>query len=188
MWYQDPVQGPTPSSLSNSPPFLPVLVVPCNYNADRSRCGILKDRPRSQGLVIAQGPTQGWKRQDFAAFRERGLTVVPCCSCFQERRALCEAALIMGQKRLSDRTEMLNPLNSTSFADYKQLGFNLRSNIFQGEGTHIPMPDLQSWFHLHFAWAQGSHASLGRDLTVGDPHFPLLFLLSTVTAFPECGA
>ncbi|XP_063178053.1 ciliary microtubule inner protein 4 isoform X2 [Chroicocephalus ridibundus] len=50
----------------------------------------------------------------------------------EERRALCEAALIMGQKRLSDRTEMLNTLNSTSFADYNQLGFNLRSNIFQG--------------------------------------------------------
>ncbi|XP_009880210.1 PREDICTED: testis-expressed sequence 33 protein [Charadrius vociferus] len=50
----------------------------------------------------------------------------------EERRALCEAALIMGQKRLSDRTKMLNPLNSTSFADYNQLGFNLRSNIFQG--------------------------------------------------------
>ncbi|KAM6386753.1 ciliary microtubule inner protein 4 isoform 2-T3 [Alca torda] len=49
----------------------------------------------------------------------------------EERRALCEAALIMGQKRLSDRTEMLNTLNSTSFADYNQLGFNLRSNIFQ---------------------------------------------------------
>lgn len=88
---------------------------------------------------------QKWKCQEFAALRERGLTVVPCCSCFQERRALCKAALIMGQKRLSDRTEMLNSsLNSTSFADCNQLGFNLRSNIFQGEGTHIPMPDLQA--------------------------------------------
>ncbi|KAK2512782.1 hypothetical protein Q9233_016068, partial [Columba guinea] len=51
----------------------------------------------------------------------------------EERRALCMAALIMGQKRLSDRTEMLkDPLNCTPFADYNQLGFNLRSNIFQG--------------------------------------------------------
>ncbi|XP_050756262.1 testis-expressed protein 33 [Gymnogyps californianus] len=51
----------------------------------------------------------------------------------EERQALCKAALIMGQKRLSDRTEMLkNSLNSMSFADYNQLGFNLRSNIFQG--------------------------------------------------------
>ncbi|XP_065482776.1 ciliary microtubule inner protein 4 [Caloenas nicobarica] len=51
----------------------------------------------------------------------------------EERRALCVAALILGQKRLSDRTEMLkDPLNSTPFADYNQLGFNLRSNIFQG--------------------------------------------------------
>uniref|UniRef100_A0A8C3BGS5 Testis expressed 33 n=1 Tax=Cairina moschata TaxID=8855 RepID=A0A8C3BGS5_CAIMO len=44
-----------------------------------------------------------------------------------------EAALIIGQKRLSDRTEMLkNPLESSTFADYNELGFNLRSNIFQG--------------------------------------------------------
>ncbi|XP_075012070.1 ciliary microtubule inner protein 4 [Calonectris borealis] len=51
----------------------------------------------------------------------------------EERRDLCKAALIMGQKRLGDRTEMLkNSLNSTSYADYNQLGFNLRSNIFQG--------------------------------------------------------
>ncbi|XP_010004146.1 PREDICTED: testis-expressed sequence 33 protein [Chaetura pelagica] len=52
----------------------------------------------------------------------------------KERRALCEAALIMGQKRIGDRTKMLkNPLDSPpSFADYNHLGFNLRSNIFQG--------------------------------------------------------
>ncbi|XP_035759172.1 testis-expressed protein 33 isoform X2 [Egretta garzetta] len=51
----------------------------------------------------------------------------------EEGRALCKTALIMGQKRLSDRAELLNnSLNSTSFADYNQLGFNLRSNIFQG--------------------------------------------------------
>lgn len=95
----------------------------------------------------------------------------------------------MGQKRLSERTVMLkNSLNSTSLDDYNQLGFNLRSNIFQGEGTHIPMPDLQSKFHLHFAWPGGSHTALGRDLTVGDPHFPFLLLLSIVTAFPGSGA
>ncbi|XP_025062641.1 testis-expressed protein 33 isoform X1 [Alligator sinensis] len=52
----------------------------------------------------------------------------------QERRALCEAGLIEGQKRLSDRTLKLleNPLTSTGFADYNELGYNLRSNIFQG--------------------------------------------------------
>ncbi|XP_032852790.1 testis-expressed protein 33 isoform X2 [Tyto alba] len=51
----------------------------------------------------------------------------------EERRAQCRAALIMGQKRLGDRTEMLkNSLNSTSFADSRELGFNLRSSIFQG--------------------------------------------------------
>ncbi|XP_052645204.1 testis-expressed protein 33 isoform X2 [Harpia harpyja] len=51
----------------------------------------------------------------------------------EERQALRKAALIMGQKRLSERTVMLkNSLNSTSSDDYNQLGFNLRSNIFQG--------------------------------------------------------
>ncbi|XP_074932483.1 ciliary microtubule inner protein 4 [Phalacrocorax aristotelis] len=51
----------------------------------------------------------------------------------EDRQALCKAALVMGQKRLSDRTEMLkNSPNSKSFADCDQLGFNLRSNIFQG--------------------------------------------------------
>ncbi|KAM9247490.1 ciliary microtubule inner protein 4 [Leptosomus discolor] len=51
----------------------------------------------------------------------------------EERQALCKAASLVGQKRLSDNTEMLeNSLNSISFTDYNQLGFNLRSNIFQG--------------------------------------------------------
>lgn len=73
------------------------------------------------------------------------MRVVPCCSCFQERRALCKAALIIGQKRLSDRTEMLKKtLESSTFAEYNELGFNLRSNIFQGEGMHVPVPDLQA--------------------------------------------
>ncbi|XP_028940204.1 uncharacterized protein LOC114818458, partial [Antrostomus carolinensis] len=50
----------------------------------------------------------------------------------EERQALCATALVMGQKRLSDRTEMLkSSLDSTPFADYNHLGFNLRSNIFQ---------------------------------------------------------
>lgn len=145
MWDQDPVQGPTLPSLSTYPPFLPVLVIPCIYNAYRSCWVTLKVRPKSQGLVITQKPVQAWKCQEFAARTERGLTVVPCCLCFQERQALCKTALIMGQKRLSERTVKLeNSSNSTSFDDYNQLGFNLRSNIFQGEGTHIPMPDLQS--------------------------------------------
>ncbi|KAM9293409.1 LOW QUALITY PROTEIN: ciliary microtubule inner protein 4 [Morus bassanus] len=51
----------------------------------------------------------------------------------EDRRALCKTALVMGQRRLSDCTEMLkNSPNSTPFADCDQLGFNLRSNIFQG--------------------------------------------------------
>ncbi|XP_062458698.1 ciliary microtubule inner protein 4 [Pezoporus occidentalis] len=51
----------------------------------------------------------------------------------EDRRALCKAALIMGQKRLSDRTGMQKTSsNSASLTDYNHLGFNLRSNIFQG--------------------------------------------------------
>ncbi|XP_025928265.1 testis-expressed protein 33 isoform X1 [Apteryx rowi] len=97
----------------------------------------------------------------------------------EERQALCKAGLIIGQKRLSDRTEMLqNPLTSGSFADYYQLGFNLRSNIFQGEGMHIPMPYLQSWAHLHWAWALSICTGLGRGLMVGIPHLPFLPLPS----------
>ncbi|XP_073181471.1 ciliary microtubule inner protein 4 isoform X2 [Lepidochelys kempii] len=52
----------------------------------------------------------------------------------QARRALCEAGLIEGQKRLSNRTPKPpeNPMATTPFADYYELGYNLRSNIFQG--------------------------------------------------------
>lgn len=170
------------------PVLLPVPVDPCNYNAYRSHWGSLKDRPRSQGLVIAHKRGQGWKFQELAALRECGLTMVPFHSCFQEQWALCKAALIMEQKNLGNHTEMLgNSSNCTFFTDYNQLGFNLRSNIFQGEGTQIPMLDLQTWFQLHFAWAQGRHSALGINLTVPDHHFPLLFFLSTITAFPGWG-
>ncbi|XP_061870490.1 ciliary microtubule inner protein 4 [Colius striatus] len=42
-------------------------------------------------------------------------------------------ALILGQKRLMDRNEMQkNSWNSTALDDYNHVGFNLRSNIFQG--------------------------------------------------------
>ncbi|XP_050783028.1 testis-expressed protein 33 isoform X1 [Gopherus flavomarginatus] len=52
----------------------------------------------------------------------------------QARRALCEAGLIEGQKRLSNRSSKTpeNPMATTPFADYYELGYNLRSNIFQG--------------------------------------------------------
>ncbi|KAM7181813.1 ciliary microtubule inner protein 4 isoform 2-T2 [Macrochelys suwanniensis] len=52
----------------------------------------------------------------------------------QARRALCEAGLIEGQKRLSNRAPktLENPMATTPFADYYELGYNLRSNIFQG--------------------------------------------------------
>ncbi|XP_021241538.1 testis-expressed protein 33 isoform X2 [Numida meleagris] len=49
----------------------------------------------------------------------------------EARRSLCMAALVMGQKRLSDRSEMLKK-KQEPFSDYNELGFNLRSNIFQG--------------------------------------------------------
>nr|XP_034984413.1 testis-expressed protein 33 isoform X1 [Zootoca vivipara] len=52
----------------------------------------------------------------------------------QARRALCEAGLIQGQKRLSDwpYKTLENPMASSPYADYYELGYNLRSNIFQG--------------------------------------------------------
>ncbi|KAM9173220.1 ciliary microtubule inner protein 4 isoform 2-T2 [Pangshura tecta] len=57
----------------------------------------------------------------------------------QARRALCEAGLIEGQKRLSNRSSKTpeNPMATTPFADYYELGYNLRSNIFQGEEPSI---------------------------------------------------
>ncbi|KAM6436121.1 ciliary microtubule inner protein 4 [Liasis olivaceus] len=52
----------------------------------------------------------------------------------QARRALCEAGLIQGQKRLSDWPfkPLENPMAASPYADYYELGYNLRSNIFQG--------------------------------------------------------
>ncbi|XP_063164349.1 ciliary microtubule inner protein 4 isoform X2 [Candoia aspera] len=52
----------------------------------------------------------------------------------QARRALCEAGLIQGQKRLSDWPfkPLENPMATSPYADYYELGYNLRSNIFQG--------------------------------------------------------
>ncbi|XP_070612292.1 ciliary microtubule inner protein 4 [Erythrolamprus reginae] len=52
----------------------------------------------------------------------------------QARRALCEAGLIQGQKRLSDWPfkTIENPMTASPYADYYELGYNLRSNIFQG--------------------------------------------------------
>ncbi|XP_048787152.1 testis-expressed protein 33 [Lagopus muta] len=49
----------------------------------------------------------------------------------EERRSLCMTALVIGQKRLSDRSEVLKK-KLESFGDFNELGFNLRSNIFQG--------------------------------------------------------
>uniref|UniRef100_A0A8C8VLX3 Testis expressed 33 n=1 Tax=Pelusios castaneus TaxID=367368 RepID=A0A8C8VLX3_9SAUR len=45
-----------------------------------------------------------------------------------------QAGLIEGQKRLSSRAPKTpaNPMATTPFADYYELGYNLRSNIFQG--------------------------------------------------------
>ncbi|XP_065597384.1 LOW QUALITY PROTEIN: ciliary microtubule inner protein 4, partial [Cyrtonyx montezumae] len=49
----------------------------------------------------------------------------------EERLSLCMAAIIIGQKRLSNCDEMLKK-KLEPFTDYNELGFNLRSNIFQG--------------------------------------------------------
>uniref|UniRef100_A0A8C9EYU9 Testis-expressed protein 33 n=1 Tax=Pavo cristatus TaxID=9049 RepID=A0A8C9EYU9_PAVCR len=49
----------------------------------------------------------------------------------EQRRSMFMTALVVGQKRLSDRSETLKK-NLESFGDFNELGFNLRSNIFQG--------------------------------------------------------
>ncbi|XP_074127698.1 ciliary microtubule inner protein 4 isoform X2 [Sminthopsis crassicaudata] len=50
----------------------------------------------------------------------------------QARRALCEG--IEGQKRVSSRVNKSsqNSMENSAFADYYELGYNMRSNIFQG--------------------------------------------------------
>ncbi|XP_051817702.1 testis-expressed protein 33 isoform X2 [Antechinus flavipes] len=50
----------------------------------------------------------------------------------QARRALCE--VIEGQKRVSSRASKppQNAMENSAFADYYELGYNMRSNIFQG--------------------------------------------------------
>ncbi|XP_027735321.1 testis-expressed protein 33 isoform X1 [Empidonax traillii] len=51
----------------------------------------------------------------------------------QQHQAQCNASVDTGQKRLTDCTEMTkNSLDWTSLSDYEQLGYNLRSNLFQG--------------------------------------------------------
>ncbi|XP_007503494.1 testis-expressed protein 33 isoform X1 [Monodelphis domestica] len=56
----------------------------------------------------------------------------------QARRAIYE--VIEGQKRVSSRvSKTRNPMESSAFADYYELGYNMRSNIFQGVLTGPPM-------------------------------------------------
>lgn len=77
-----------------------------------------------------------WKCQGFAALWECGLTEFPCSLYFQKYQAQDNAALETGQKGPNDCTEMTkNSLTWESLSDYQQLGYNLRINVFQGEGT-----------------------------------------------------
>uniref|UniRef100_A0A8B9SVS3 Testis expressed 33 n=1 Tax=Anas platyrhynchos TaxID=8839 RepID=A0A8B9SVS3_ANAPL len=102
---------------------------PARRNSTNCLCAIPRQRESKDTKPISNATEPVASQHQMPGTR----VVVPSCSCFQERRALCKAALIIGQKRLSDRTEMLkNPLESSTFADYNELGFNLRSNIFQG--------------------------------------------------------
>ncbi|XP_009682607.1 ciliary microtubule inner protein 4 [Struthio camelus] len=105
--------------------------------AKKTRCRLsTKESLASLGQdVKAEGKLLLGKRNTLmhANSKYKSVNADELTSSEEERQALCKAGLIMGQKRLSDRTEMLqNPLTATSFADYYQLGFNLRSNIFQG--------------------------------------------------------
>lgn len=48
------------------------------------------------------------------------------------------------------------------------------------------MPDFKAG-STNIAWAQGRHTALGRDLTVGNPHFSLFYPQSLLfqTVVPE---
>ncbi|XP_014819467.1 PREDICTED: testis-expressed sequence 33 protein [Calidris pugnax] len=104
---------------------------------DKETCGRLSakeslassgpDRKAEWNLVLEEGDSLTCGNSKYKLASASELT-----SDKEERRALCETAIILGQKRLCERTEMLNALNSTSLTDYNHLGFNLRSNIFQG--------------------------------------------------------
>lgn len=86
-----------------------------------------------------------WKCQEFAALCEYGLTEFPCSLYFQKHQAQDNTALETGQKGPNNCTEMTkNSLTWASLSDYEQLGYNLRINLFQGEGTHrLPRPSKQ---------------------------------------------
>lgn len=128
-----------------------------------------------------------WKCQEFAALWECGLTEFPCSLYFQKCQAQDNAALETGQKGPNDCTEMTkNSLTWASLSDYQQLGYNLRINLFQGEGTQC-LPLTSKLIPSMLCQGSGSHIAVGRDLTIGNTHFPLLLFLSKVTAFPGCG-
>ncbi|XP_031796730.1 testis-expressed protein 33 isoform X3 [Sarcophilus harrisii] len=62
----------------------------------------------------------------------------------QARRALCE--VIEGQKRVSSRVSKpsQNSMENSPFADYYELGYNMRSNIFQASRARLPeLPIIQ---------------------------------------------
>ncbi|XP_060101497.1 ciliary microtubule inner protein 4 isoform X2 [Heteronotia binoei] len=100
---------------------------------------VAKDSLASSGLdVKAEGKPLQEKKSSFIPNNIKakyGTSVVEkLISEEQARRTLCEAGLIQGQKRLSDWTfkPLENPMAASPYADYYELGYNLRSNIFQG--------------------------------------------------------
>ncbi|XP_064369057.1 uncharacterized protein CIMIP4 isoform X1 [Dromaius novaehollandiae] len=100
----------------------------CRLSAKESLASLGRDVKAEGKLLLEKRNTLIHANSKYKSVSADELT-----SSEEERQALCKAGLIVGQKRLSDRTEMLqNPLTSASFADYYKLGFYLRSNIFQG--------------------------------------------------------
>lgn len=179
--------GPSPEPNTFIPfwfaPILPFPNVPCNYSAYRNCWRRLKGRVKSQGLVVAQKFMRQWKRQESLAYRECWKMAVPHCSCFQERRSLCMTALIIGQKRLSDRSDMLKK-QLESFGDFNELGFNLRSNIFQGKGCLYLCLTFKLVLSALCLGSEQLHW-FGQRSDCRWPPFLLTSLITTVTPFPR---
>lgn len=131
-----------------------VLIVPCKCNAYRSHKGKSKDRPRSQGLVIAQRAVQGWKCQKFFALWECGLRV-SLLFVFPEMSSWGQCSIRNG----TERTQRLY-WNDKKLLDLgisfrlSTAGLQFESKSLPRWGDTPPTPDLQRWFHLCFARAQ----------------------------------
>lgn len=117
---------------------------------------------------------QRWKCQEFAALWECGLTEFPCCLYLQKCQAQDNEALGTEQKGPNNCTEMTkSSLAWASLSDYHQLGYNLAVNLFQGKGTHC-LPRPSKLVPCMLCRGSGSYSAVGRDVTIGNTHFPLI--------------